>query len=55
MRNIISENALAEQYLCAALKDFRLENTVSDSTSKILVGHISDIHSDWERLDNAFE
>lgn len=55
MKNIISDNALPEQYLCAALKDFRLRNAVSDSCSKILIGHISDIHSDWSRLDNAFE
>ena len=52
---IISRNARSEQYLLAAMKTFNEGKALSDSSSKVLVAHISDIHSDWERLDNAFE
>lgn len=55
MEKIIERNRLSEQYLCAAKKNFIEDDAVSYSNSKMLIGHISDIHSDWRCLDNAFQ
>lgn len=56
MSNVILRNSLAEQYLCAARKKFYLrEGILSESSSKLLFCHFSDLHGDWKRLDNLLE
>lgn len=45
----------AEDYICAARKKFREEDVLSDSCSKMLIGHFSDIHGDIKRFENAIE
>lgn len=55
MAEIIERNRRSEQYLRAAMKTFRQSDDVSDSGTKMLVAHLSDIHGDWERLDSAIE
>lgn len=54
-KDVILRNSLAEQYICAARKNFILDNTLSESTSKMLICHFSDIHGDFERFDNVME
>lgn len=56
MKNVIIRNTLAEQYICGARKTFRhgvFEH--SDSDSKMLIGHISDIRRDLPRFNNAMD
>lgn len=54
MKDVVIRNTLAEQYICGARKTFRpAVFQESDSDSKMLIGHISDIHGDMPRLDNA--
>ena len=56
MKDVVIRNTLAEQYICGALKTFRhgvFEH--SDSNSKMLIGHISDIHGDLPRFNNAMD
>ena len=55
MNEIIRRNYEAAQYVYAARKNFILEDVISESDSKILIGHISDIHSDIKRFGNALE
>lgn len=56
MKDVILRNTLAEQYICAARKTFRTEVFAKgDSNSKMLIGHISDIHSDHVCLQNAMD
>lgn len=55
MSEIIERNSLSEQYLCAAKKNFTLQNNLSNSNSKVLIGHFSDIHTDRERFRNAMK
>lgn len=55
MSEVIRRNYEAAQYVCAARKNFIQEDVISESDSKILIGHISDIHSDIKRFDNALE
>ena len=51
MNEIIRRNYEAAQYVCAARKNFILEDVISESDSKMLIGHVTDIHSDIERFD----
>lgn len=54
--NVILRNSRSEQYLCAARKNFiEADGVVSESTSKTVFCHFSDIHGDWERFDNVLE
>lgn len=53
MKNVIYRNAMAEQYICAARKKFICDNEISGSDSKLFIGHISDIHGDNKRFENA--
>lgn len=56
MQDVILRNSRAEQYLCAARKNFILRSApdcTSETSSKILIGHISDLHSDVNRFENA--
>lgn len=56
MKDVVIRNILAEQYICAAKKTFNYEVGVhSDSKSKMLIGHITDMHSDVERFNNAMD
>ena len=56
MKDVVIRNVLAEQYICGARKTFRSEIfQESDSDSKMLIGHISDIHGDVIRLSNAMD
>lgn len=50
---VILRNSRSEQYLCAAKKNFILKNGVlSESYSKTVICHFSDLHADWKRFDN---
>lgn len=54
--DVILRNSRAEQYLCAARKNFTEKNGfLSETKSKTVICHFSDIHSDWERFDNVIE
>lgn len=54
MKDVILRNSRSEQYLCAARKNFREENGVlSESHSKTVICHFSDLHGDWERFENV--
>jgi predicted phosphodiesterase len=55
MRDVILRNSEPEQYICAARKNFKLKNELSESTSKLLICHFSDMHGDVERFDNVME
>lgn len=56
MKDVILRNAEAETALCAARKNFKpIDGVLSESTSKTVICHISDVHCDWERLKNAIE
>ena len=55
MHNVVLRNSEAEQYICAARKNFKLKNEISESTSKMLICHFSDIHGDIERFNNILE
>ena len=56
MKDVVIRNTLAEQYICGARKTFRTGVfQKSDSDSKMLIGHISDIHGDMPRLTNAMD
>ncbi len=55
MDDIILRNCEALQYVYAMKKNFILENTLSESSSKILIGHFSDMHSDIKRFNNAIK
>jgi len=56
MKDVILRNVRAEQYICAAKKNFIMRNApdcLSESTSKLVIGHITDLHGDYERFENA--
>ena len=56
MNEVILRNARAEQYLCAARKNFILRSApdcLSESSSKTVIGHITDLHGDTKRFENA--
>ncbi len=56
MKDVVTRNTLAEQYICGARKAFRpgvFEH--SDSNSKMLIGHFSDIHGDLVCFQNAMD
>ena len=56
MKDVVARNTLAEQYICAAKKTFREgANVQCDSKSKMLIGHITDMHSDTVRFNNAMD
>ena len=57
MKDVILRNAMAEHYICAAKKTFRPDVVYarSDSKSKFMIGHISDMHSDNIRFANAID
>lgn len=55
MSNVVIRNSESEQYICAARKNFKIKNEISESTSKILICHFSDIHGDIERFNNILE
>lgn len=55
MKDVVIRNILAEQYICGAQKTFRPGINTCDSDSKMLIGHISDIHSDLVRFQNAMD
>lgn len=52
---VVLRNSEAEQYICAARKSFKLANALSESTSKMLICHFSDIHGDIDRFNNVME
>ena len=53
MKDVILRNGRALQYICAAKKNFITENGfVSESHSKMLICHFSDMHCDWKRFEN---
>jgi len=43
----------AEMLICAARKKFKEGEVLSDSSSKMLIGHFTDIHGDIKRFKNA--
>lgn len=45
-------NSRAEQYLCAAKKNFIVDNKISESSSKLVICHFSDMHGDKERFES---
>lgn len=52
-KDVILRNSRAEQYLCAAKKNFIEENGIlSESHSKTVICHFSDLHGDWKRFEN---
>lgn len=56
MNDVVLRNARAEQYLCGARKNFILRSApdcLSESSSKIVIGHITDLHGDVKRFENA--
>lgn len=53
MEELIARNILSAQYLYAAKKNFIHDNLLSESHSKVVIGHMSDIHSDKVRFKNA--
>ena len=55
MKDVVIRNILAEQYICGARKTFRPGINTCDSDTKMLIGHISDIHSDLVRFHNAMD
>lgn len=58
MSEVILRNARAEQYLCAARKNFILKSnpeSLSESTSKTVIGHFTDIHGDCRCFEQAME
>lgn len=55
MSNVVLRNSESEQYICAARKNFKIKNEISESTSKMLICHFSDIHGDIERFNNVLE
>lgn len=56
MKDVVIRNTLAEQYICGARKTFRTGAWEhGDSNSKMLIGHISDIHGDLPRFNNAMD
>ena len=44
-----------DAFICAARKKFREKDVLSDSCSKMIIGHFSDIHGDIKRFNNALE
>lgn len=51
---LIMRNIESAQHIYAAKKNFLMRNGVtSESHTKVLIGHISDIHGDVERFKNA--
>lgn len=55
MNNIILKNSEAEQYVCAARKNFLCGNALSNSDGKTVIVHFTDIHGDIKRYDNILE
>lgn len=56
MDSIILRNSRAEQYLCAARKNFIMKDgCLSESHSKTVFCHFSDLHSDWERFSGIIK
>ena len=55
MSDVVLRNSEAEQYICAARKNFILKNKLSESTSKMLICHFSDLHGDIARFNNVME
>lgn len=56
MKDVIIRNTTAEQYICAARKNFIQRNGVlSESSSKMLICHFSDLHADWKRFQNVMD
>lgn len=53
MDEVILRNTLSEQYLCAAKKTFRTEDTLSFSDNKTVLVQISDLHGDLRSFQNA--
>ena len=52
-KDVILRNSRAEQYLCAAKKNFIEENGIlSESHSKTVICHFSDLHGDWKRFEH---
>lgn len=55
-KDVILRNSRAEQYLCAARKNFIKRNgVISESVSKTVICHFSDLHSDWRCMDNIID
>ncbi len=55
-RDLIMRNIEAAQYIYAAKKNFIERNGItSESHSKILIGHFSDMHGDIERFENCLK
>lgn len=55
MNELIMRNMHSAQYLYAAKKNFIRDNVISESHTKVVIGHMSDIHSDIKRFDNALK
>lgn len=54
--DVILRNSRSEQYLCAARKNFiEADGVLSESASKTVFCHFSDLHGDWERYDNVLD
>lgn len=52
--DVILRNSRSEQYLCAAKKNFiQRDGILSESRSKTVICHFSDLHADWKRYDNV--
>ena len=52
-KDVILRNSRSEQYLCSAKKNFIEENGIlSESHSKTVICHFSDLHGDWKRFEN---
>lgn len=55
-KDVIARNGLAGQYICAARKNFIMRSApdcLSESDSRLVVGHFTDIHGDEVRFRNA--
>ena len=55
MSDVILRNREAEEYICAARKNFIADHAISESESKMLICHFSDIHGDIDRFDNIMQ
>ncbi len=54
MNDLILRNIESAQYLYGAKKNFILRNGItSESSSKVLIGHCSDLHGDRKRFENC--
>ncbi len=56
MNTLILRNMESAQYIYAAKKNFIMRHGItSESSSRVLIGHFSDIHGDMKRFENALE